>query len=340
MNYLSKRSLLMAALFVPILLPHVHGEAALRHQAAHSLRSDLLTVEVMDPNLPERYNTGVRFSPVANVLRVVADGRDFLFSPVPHTPQTDNCGLAMEFDVGASEPPPGFAEAALGEGFLKIGVGVLRKESEAYDFFKNYEPISLAKSEATWTESSAHFEQASPMVNGYAYQLGADIRVEGKALEVRYHLVNTGKRAFSTEQYTHNFFAFGEEPIGAGYSVEFPRPVPVTGKYAAGYSTPNGIEFHAPFPPKVKAMNFVIEPNPGEAVDRHLVVRDQSNGASVKTSVSLPPTRVIIHVSPRYLCPEQFVRIDLAPGEAATWTRRFEFQTEMAAPAPVQQSPS
>ncbi|XHR27125.1 MAG: hypothetical protein ACFUZC_14350 [Chthoniobacteraceae bacterium] len=335
MNQPSK-SLLMAALFVPILSPHVRGEAPMRHQAAHLLRSDSLTVEVMDPNLPERYNTGVRFSPVANVLRVVADGRDFLFSPVPHQPQTDNCGLAMEFDVASSMPPPGFAEAAPGEGFLKIGVGVLRKAGEAYDFYKNYEPIALAKSEATWNADSAHFEQVCPAVNGYAYQLSADIRVEGKTLEVRYRLVNTGSRAFTTEQYTHNFLTFGEAPVGAGYTVEFPRPVAVTGRYASEYCTQNGIEFRAPFPPKVKAMNFIIAPIPGEIVESHLVARDKSNGSSVKASVSLPPARVVIHVSPRYLCPEQFVRIDLAPGKAATWTRRFDFQIEMATPAPAQ----
>ena len=81
-----------------------------RHVAARVLKNDFLQAEVMEPNDPGRYFRGVRFSPVADILRVVMAGKDFLFSPGAHDPLTDNCGLRMEFDLGTGPTaPPGFA---------------------------------------------------------------------------------------------------------------------------------------------------------------------------------------------------------------------------------------
>ncbi|HEY9248112.1 MAG TPA: hypothetical protein VIO38_03230, partial [Rariglobus sp.] len=66
----------------------------------HTLSSDQLQVEVMDPHSPDRYYRGSRFSPVATVLQVRMAGHRFLFAPEQHDPQTENGGLAMEFDIG------------------------------------------------------------------------------------------------------------------------------------------------------------------------------------------------------------------------------------------------
>jgi len=296
----------------------------MRHQAAHLLESGALQIEVMDPADPERYNRGVRFSPVANVLRATLDGHDFLFSPAAHEPVTENCGLAMEFDIcttGGS--PPGFEETAMGEGFLKVGVGVLRKDVERYSFFKAYEVIEPAETRATWARDRAEFEQFSKGVNGRAYSLKAGVLVKGNSVEISCSLTNTGRKAFSTEQYAHNYFLFDNAVAGPGYVLKFPWDFEATGLQPQQRAHGREIEFFEAFPPEVKAVNAVIKP----AGDRNEVTTiNPANGLAVRAWTSLPVSRIALHATPAYLCPEMFVRIDLEPGETKEWTRGYEFE--------------
>lgn len=297
----------------------------MRHQAAHLLRSEILQLEVMDPVDPERYNRGVRFSPVANVLRATMGGKDFLFSPVEHDPLKENCGLAMEFDIGTVGEPRGFTETAMGEGFLKIGVGVLRKNIERYSFFAAYEVIELARTTVKWSESAAHFEQSCAGVNDYAYKLATDIFVKGNILEIHYALANTGQKPFVTEQYTHNYFSFAGAPTGPNYILRFPFDFEATGLHPEQERKGREIDFARPISPKIAAVNAVVTPPVDHQGEHSVEVLNPANGMSILASNTLPSLRIAVHATPRYLCPEQFILISLQPGESRQWVRRFEF---------------
>ena len=67
------------------------------HAGSRVLAAGNLVVEVMDPSDPQRYNCGVRFTPVAAVLGARLGGREFLYNPVAHNPVNDHGGLAAEF---------------------------------------------------------------------------------------------------------------------------------------------------------------------------------------------------------------------------------------------------
>ena len=297
------------------------------HHAAHLLRSESLSIEVMDPVDPERYNRGVRFSPVANVLRACVEGRNFLYSPVEHEPQTENGGLAMEFDITTvGNPPPGFAEAAMGDGFLKVGVGVLRKETEQYNFFKAYEPLALARTAAQWARDTARFKQTCPGVNGYAYKLEANVSAKANAAEVRCVLTNIGQKPLSTEQYSHNYFLFDDAPVGPNYLLQFPFDFDVTGLQPDQRRDGRVIDFAKPFSPGVGSVNAVVIPPAGYQGPNELTVTNPAKGMKCRASASLPIARIAVHATPAYLCPEMFVRIALQPGESREWTRRYEFE--------------
>ena len=295
--------------------------------ATHSLTSETLSVQVMDPTDPQRYNRGVRFSPVANVLRACVDGKQFLFSPTDHDPAKENGGLAMEFDITTTgNPPPGYGETAMGDGFLKIGVGVLRKDVEQYNFFRPYEPIQLARTTAAWSRDTARFEQDSPGVNGYAYKLAADVSAKANTVEIRCLLTNTGHKPFSTEQYAHNYFLFDGAPVGPNYLLEFPFDYEVTGLQPDQQKKGRIIDFAKPFSPEVKAVNAVVTPPAGYQGPNALTVSNPARGMKICASASLPIERIAVHVTPVYLCPEMFVRISLQPGESREWVRGYEFE--------------
>ncbi|HEU5078460.1 MAG TPA: hypothetical protein VFT72_04570 [Opitutaceae bacterium] len=296
-----------------------------RATAVHVLRRGDTLVEVMDPNAPDRYNVGTRFSPVANVLSVRVGEKRFLFAPAAHDPLTENGGLAMEFDLQTRGGPPGFSEAGVGEGYLKIGVGILRKESASYNFFACNESIERARTRVEWRTDSASFEQTSPAVNGYCYALAADVRVRPGEVGIEYRLTNTGAKAFATEQYAHNYFWFDETPVGPDYALEFPFDIDVSGaapSVASVARVGRTLRISAPLSGPI---NLKITRQKPSAEPEAVVVRDRRSGLSVEASVSRPAAHISLHATERYLCPEQFVALRLAPGESAAWTRLYRF---------------
>lgn len=302
-----------------------------RQGATQILRSGELTIEVMYPNDPARYNRGTRFSPVANVVRAVMGGKDFLFSPVTHDPVNDNCGLAMEFDITSDEGPPGYAEAALGEGFLKIGVGVLRKTTPEYHFFKPNEVIDPAKTTVKWEGDRAIFDQVSAGVNGYAYKLNAEVRLQAPWIDIHCELTNTGTKAFTTEQYSHNYFCFDNAPVGPNYEVLFPYDFEATGMDGSQKRDGRGIVYEKTLS---KPMNIRVPMPENYSGPNTVTVRNVVNGQEITATTSIPGTRTFVHASALYLCPEQFVRISLKPGESTKWTRRYELLLKSSSGAP------
>lgn len=288
----------------------------------HILRSDELTVEVMDPSHPDRYYRAERFSPVANVLQARLKGVDYFFAPEQHDPFADNGGLAMEFD-NAKFGPPGFVEARIGEGFLKIGVGVLRKADELYHYGKRQEIIAPAETTVVWGADRADFRQVCDVTNGYAYLLESSVHVSGRSVTVTYRLRNTGAKTFATRHYTHNFFSLGQSEIGAGFEVEFPFDFDPVGEPATWRQRGRTIVIDRPVDEFANITVPILYHYLGE---NRLVVRHLPSGRAITATTSIPGAFNFIHVRPAYISPEQFVILKLAPGETVDWARRYDFK--------------
>lgn len=301
--------------------------AGARHLGSHVLTNGTLVVEVMAPNHPERYNRGVRFTPVAAVLAARFQGRDYLYSPVAHDPVTDHAGLAAEFDLcipgGPAEHfPPGYAEAAVGDGFVKIGVGILRKQAQPYSLFQNCEAISPAQTVVEWRPHGAGFRQSCPRVNGFAYGLDAELDVGTNQVAVTWTLRNTGAKDFTTRHYTHNFLRFGDQDVGPGYALSFPYAFTASGLGPEQEQLGREIHFRRRIPTWVNA----VVPYPADYTGANTCeVRSSFGGQWLRCETSLPGLRTDIHARAGYVSPEQFVELRLAPGASRTWTRAYVF---------------
>ncbi|MBN1258113.1 MAG: hypothetical protein JXA52_10465 [Planctomycetes bacterium] len=292
------------------------------HKGSRVLVNEDMVVEIMDPNDPERYNRGVRFTPLATVLRVEIGEDEYLYNPVEHDPMTRNAGLATEFDIW--HIPDTHEEAGLHEGFVKIGVGVLEKAVEKYRFSNPYPAIELAPTTVEWGEASAKFKQTCAGVRGYAYDLEAEVTVQPTTVAINWKLTNTGTRKITTEQYVHNWFAFNHAPVGPNYIVSFPydiTPDPETIKPEQEHvgrsikyleEIPGTVEIKIPFPEE-----------PG--IKNDAMTRNTENGLWILSEVSVPGDRTVIHAKKDYVCPEMFIMIELDPGESKSWTRTYEF---------------
>jgi len=287
-----------------------------------------LSVEIMVPEHPERYNRGVRFTPVAVVLGAKMDGKEFLFHPEKHDVKNDHGGLASEFDLcipgGPDEDlPPGYLEAKEGEGFLKIGVGVLKKKKgEKYSLFQAPEVVSLAKTAVEWTDVGAKFHQTCEGVNGYAYELWAEVKLDGNKITVEWRLANTGSKAFTTKNYTHNFFRFDDRNVGPDYVLSFPYDFKAAGLEAEQVQDGRDIKFVKEIP---KWVNMAV-PYPSEYKGANTCdLKNTANGMAITCETSLPGFATAIHGRPQYVSPEQFIRLALKPGEEVSWTRSYVF---------------
>jgi hypothetical protein len=241
----------------------------------------------------------------------------------------------MEFDLGENgmNKPPGFSEAAAsatnGSGdFLKIGVGILRKDTAGYNWGHNYPAVELAETQATWDAGGDQvtFSQTlKGMANGYAYELEETLWVQGNQMIMEYRLNNTGQKRFTTEQYLHNFLVFSGQPVGPHYEVHLPYSFQLVGNPGPAIRRPpgkNALEFWKGLPAAVK---FRLATPPRYSGPNALTVVHTGVQQSLTIEASLPSNAVDLWCTGRQLSPEMLVLVALEPGQEKQWTRTYSF---------------
>ncbi len=289
------------------------------HAGSRVLAKGDLVVEVMDPAAADGYYRGVRFTPLAAVIRAERGGREYFLHEAERDPLAAVAGLFAEFDLTSS--PPGFAEAAIGEGFVKVGVGVLTKTERNYRFWPHHPVLRRATTETQWSASTATFRQVCEPHNGHGYELEATLALaDDGVIEVDWRLHNSGSKSLATEQYVHNCFQFDGRPVGPDYELSFPYDFEARGLQAQQRQEGRAILFPETL---TQAVNIVVEPPADYAGPNTLLVRHLGTGQTIECLTSKPGRRTAVHASKVYLCPEQFIAIRLEPGESTTWTRRY-----------------
>jgi hypothetical protein len=323
------------------------GEPLPTHAGTRLLRSGSLTVEVGDPDSTAcKWNKGLRFSPVANVLRVQLGGQDFFYSPVGGGALSYVGGAPMEFDIGQESfqpDPPGYNEGLSGAPFLKIGVGILRRDGSAYDFTKTYPVIEQARTTTTWQDDRVHFMQAlAGTAQGYSCELEEDLIVKNDRLIMHGVLRNTGTKKFTTEQYIHNFVCFSGRSVGPNVRLSFPYTFTASPAVAA-WTPPSRVRSvlaatssevariadtilytqKAPGVPKI----WITKPQ-GYAGPDLVAVEHLDTGQRLIIGASMPSVYVGIWTTDYQVSPEQFLVMTLAPGEEKEFVRTYVFRTD------------
>jgi hypothetical protein len=325
------------------------------HAGTRILHSGNMVVEVGDPDSPDcRWNQGLRFSPVANVIRVQFNNRDFCYSPAAGGALSYLGGLPMEFDIGQESfqpDPPGYNEGSNGSAFLKIGVGILQRNSSDYNFSTSYPVIELAQTTTTWQPDRARFVQTlSGTANGYCCRLEEDLIVKNDRIIMHYVLTNTGTKTFTTEQYLHNFLTFSQRNVGPNYRVYFPYQItasPEVTQWKPPELKPvgRGQQWVDENPPMVSLDNMILYTQTISSVPKTWIYKpeDYFGPDTIAVEQTDADQRVIIDTSLRsayvgiwttsyQVSPEQFVIITLAPGEHADYTRTYRFSADGSMP--------
>ena len=325
------------------------------HAGTRILHSGSLIVEVGDPDSPDcRWNQGLRFSPIANVIRVQLNDRDFCYAPTSGGALNYLGGLPMEFDIGQESfqpDPPGYNEGSNGSAFIKIGVGILSRNSSPYNFSSSYPVVELAQTTTTWEPDRVRFVQTlSGTANGYSYQLEEDVIVKNDKILMHYVLTNTGTKTFTTEQYLHNFLTFSQRNVGPNYRVYFPYQM-TTSPQVREWEPPvlkmvgRKPGFADSNPPMVGLENMILYTKTISSVPKTWVykpddylgpdtiaIKQSDTGQRAIIDSSLRSAYVGVWTTSYQVSPEQFLIITLAPGEHAAFTRTYKFSTDDSMP--------
>ncbi|PTX98820.1 hypothetical protein DB345_03625 [Spartobacteria bacterium LR76] len=254
--------------------------------------------------LREKY--GPRFDSI-RVDRVEGGGVEFLGEE----------GLVDEFSSRWS-PPPGYDEGFEG-GFLKIGVGLLRRmRVTPYRFWDQYPVLQAATTELVERSAlQAVFEQRLDAGRWrYLYRKTIAVDPSRGRVEISYEFQNTGRECISFDQYNHNWLC-----------MERGQP------WVFATSLRSGIQWLGAASAVAGGMRFEKTPAAplyftAEQRERPLLgwARCSDGRREVTMIARLPVSRLSIFLKDGFLAPEIFGAFRAEPGESVSWKRIYIFR--------------
>lgn len=261
--------------------------------------------------------------------KTAANVRDYMFDQgsIVAGPNTAIMGPSEAFDA---TDPPGWAEAAPGGTFLKIGVGMLRKplDGAAYSSFRVYEIVNPGVWQVSRKRDSVEFTHTlNDPASGYGYVYRKTVRLVPGAPEMvlDHALANSGRKPITTTVFNHNFLTFGGRPTAPGLKVEAPYAI-VAGQPARSdaASIVDGRIVYARALADGEVYSIPVTGFGTTAADNRVTVSHPS-GASVSITGDQPLARFALWSIRGTIAPEPFVTIVTEPAVTNRWKYTYRY---------------
>lgn len=231
-------------------------------------------------------------------------------------------GFYNEFGI---EQAVGYEDSSPDDWFHKIGVGLLQKTEDPYDFAYPYKikPLVFSVREAP---DNLQIRCAGPLVNGYAYELEKIIRLNEHGFTLDYQLRNTGSKTIVTDEYAHNFLRIGKAPVGAGYQLDFPFLLQ-PGVCGEVVNSEGIVAFQEQ---AIQLNDTPGEPffysflNGTETVPAQWCLSNPELGLGIRETGSFQSSKVNLWGWSGAISPELFISIRLGSGDTLSWQRKYE----------------
>jgi hypothetical protein len=225
----------------------------------------------------------------------------------------------------------GFAEAKIGGTFVKIGVGVLRKDAATYDFVKQYEIVNHGEWSVAQHPDSIEFTQklADP-ATGYGYIYRKTLRlIKGKPEMILEHsLKNIGRLPIRSEVYDHNFLVLDKRPPGPHFSITLPFAL-----HSAEPPQPGLAEIRGNRLVYLKVLqnqDLVSTPLEGFGAspsDNQIRIENRGVGAGMRIRGDRPLSGLYLWSIRTVLAMEPFISMNIAPGDEFKWKWSYQYYT-------------
>ncbi len=218
-----------------------------------------------------------------------------------------------------------------GERFLRIGVGVVEKPMEEdYRWRHSYKLVDpgqwTIRRGANWIEFT--HDAAEPTL-GYGYRLTKRLTLTPgePELVIDHILENVGSKMIETSVYNHNFFVIDNQPTGPDFEVTFPFEL-TADRDLMGYAGTRGrqIGFDRQLP-EGESIFTVLGGYGDTPADHTFSIENRKTRSGVRMMTDRPLARLQFWAPRTTLCPEPFIDLRIAPGQADRWSTRYEFYT-------------
>jgi len=220
----------------------------------------------------------------------------------------------------------GYADAAVDEAFVKIGVGALRKPPEpVYDKFTTYDILDAGRWVVITAPDRVEFRHSLSNASGYAYEYRKNVALRPNGLVLEHTLRNTGTKPIKTDVYEHNFFMLDAKPTGPAVRVK----LPFTPKAAAnlrGLAEIRGNEIA--FLKELQARDTVLSDITGfsgNVTDYDIRLENSAAGIGVRQTSDRPMSKMVFWSVRNTVCPEAYIDLAVEPGKEVTWRISYEF---------------
>jgi hypothetical protein len=311
-----------------------------------TLTNGQVSAKIYLPDADQGFYRGARFDWAGMIGSLTYAGHDFYppwfdaMSPevrdfenedgfVTASPQTAATGPVEEFNANGGAL--GYAEAAPGDTFVKIGVGVLRKlDDSRYRFTVGYPLVDAGERINIVRGNQIEFlHRIQDAESGYGYEYTKTLRLEPNqpVLVIEHALLNTGSKQIDTEVYNHNFLNIDDSGSSEGLTLSVPYSLDSTEFPDPAFAS---VDEHS--------LTYLDKPPAGESVRMNLSgfgdstedydfrTYHQHLGAGVRITGDQPMSQAVLWSVAPVMSVEPFVGMSLAPGQSHSWSYRYEFE--------------
>ena len=310
---------------------------ALDNMPSKTLSNGIVSARVYLP-VPFGFYRATRFDHAGMITHITYKGHDYgrywfvKTSPDVKNFTYDKDGLVANSNNFAAGPVEEFGEngfdaAGMHGHFLKVGVGILERDTDKYDRFHTYPILNEGTRTTTATKNSIRFTQVvSDPASGYGYVYSKTVTlVPGKAeLTIEDHLKNTGKKPIDTTVYNHNFMTLSPGEDGVELTTPFKlsntRPMPAdVVKFDGDHMTYlRGLTGEEQVASDLTGFTDAV-------ADNDFKITATKTGYGVRIRADKPVTRLLWWSVPSTMGIEPYMDVKVQPGAATRWTNTLDY---------------
>jgi hypothetical protein len=292
-----------------------------------TMQNSSIQLTLADPTAANPVYVGQRFTLPGMVTHASWKGIPFLVPfamPDDRFPGNHVGGTAEEFDLPG---PADYESAPVGGTFMKVGVGILKRDdAEPYQFSLPREVVIAPENTvvSSGEQETTFLQTLEDPEGGRGYRLEISVTLEEDGFTVRRLLANTGTRPLRTEHYTHNFCNLANKPVGPGCEVAWTTPVEKDKLVSGGdamLATPRGLTFA-----KSPEGQYYLSSTTGSGFPacEPITVTQHEAGIQLSIVTNRPLHRIAVWGNIEVISPEPFVMLEIAPGESAAWSTTYK----------------
>ena len=295
-----------------------------------TIRNRTVTAKFYLPDPVNGYYRGTRFDWSGVIYSLRTANHEYFGQWFPkYDPKLHDAIMGPVEEFKTNGAGLGWDDAKPGDTFIRIGVGVVRREdNKQFNAFSYYPIVDPGTWRVRKAKNRISFTHTLTDKKGYAYIYTKSIRLHDAKpiLIIEHTLKNTGTKRIQTSQYNHNFFMLDGEPTGTATVTKVPFELKATRPFANTFAEARGKEIRYNTNLETGQSTYAEFAGFGKtSADYDIRMENQKAGAGVHITGDQPLEKLVYWSIKTVFSPEPYIEINVEPGKEHKWTYKYEF---------------